>query len=96
MIKGAFANDFRTSLKLPHEKLVFGLDYLATIPFINPEFLSLIQHRFRTGSSKKKTSELPFFSSGATYVFIIALNDLLKSTSRKDARTTKKSFVNCW
>jgi hypothetical protein len=48
-----------------------------------------------TNRPKKKTSELPFFSSGATYIFKIALNHLLKSTSRKDARTTKKSFVNC-
>jgi hypothetical protein len=45
--------------------------------------------------AQKKTSELPFFSSGATYIFKIALNHLLKSTSRKDARTTKKSFVSC-
>jgi hypothetical protein len=48
----------------------------------------------RNESPKKKTSELPFFSSGATYIFKIAWNHLLKSTSRKDARTTKKSFVN--
>jgi hypothetical protein len=56
--------------------------------------MATIEKAFATNRPKKKTSELPFFSSGATFVFKIALIHLLKSTSRKDARTTKKSFVN--